>query len=95
MVVSHGDPLRIGKEILDGKEITNGSNYPKNAIPEVHYIMVDSIKALNLHRPYIDAILLAPKNARKAKKVLGIHGFTANIENNAFWKEMKSSLLSG
>jgi predicted alpha/beta hydrolase family esterase len=29
----------------------------------------------NLHKPYIDAIFLAPKNARKAKKVLAVHGY--------------------
>lgn len=32
---------------------------------------------LNLHRPYIDSILLAPKNAQKPKKVLGVHGWTS------------------
>ena len=29
----------------------------------------------NLHKPYIDSIFLAPQNAKKAKKVLGVHGF--------------------
>jgi isoleucyl-tRNA synthetase len=35
----------------------------------------------NLHKPYIDSVFLAPKNARKPKKVLGIHGFrrTENV----------------
>ena len=31
----------------------------------------------NLHKPYIDSVFLAPKNARKAKKVLGVHGSTS------------------
>jgi hypothetical protein len=49
----------------------------KNAITETFILDLENKKALNLHKPYIDSVFLAPKNTRKAKKVLGVHGWTS------------------
>lgn len=47
----------------------------------------------NLHKPYIDSIFLAPKNARKAKKVLGVHGFRRNDSVVDFFAKAKENLM--
>jgi hypothetical protein len=47
----------------------------KNGDISTIYVDRSTQKQLNLHKPYIDSILLAPQNTQKAKKVLGVHGF--------------------
>ena len=71
-VVSHGFPVRIATEYLNGKRASTKTH---NADTRTFILDVANKSLLNLHRPYIDSILLAPQNAKKAKKVLGVHGF--------------------
>ena len=46
----------------------------------------------NLHKPYIDSVFLAPKNARKAGKVLGVHGFCRTDDVVDFLKWTRKNL---
>jgi hypothetical protein len=42
----------------------------------------------NLHKPYIDSVFLQNPKATKAKKVLGIHGWTSRglaSKDEGFW----------
>lgn len=71
-IVSHGFPVRIATEYLTGKKTKDGV---KNAEPKTFILDVANKNLLNLHRPYIDSILLQNSKAKKAQKILGIHGF--------------------
>ena len=46
---------------------------------------------LNLHRPYIDEILIAPKNTPQNQKILGIHGWKSSGSGH-LWGHLKDSL---
>ena len=49
----------------------------------------------NLHKPYIDSVLLKNPKATKAKKVLGVHGWTSrwlNSWEDGFWSYTKENL---
>jgi predicted alpha/beta hydrolase family esterase len=47
----------------------------ENAKPRTFILDNANKGLLNLHKPYIDSIFLAPRNARKPKKVLAVHGY--------------------
>lgn len=79
VICSHGDPIFHMRQYLhnfdyEDKKVRT-ANYPSRENYDVDYIFSDSCTPLNLHRPYIDSIFLAPQNAKKAKKILGVHGF--------------------
>lgn len=74
VIVSHGFPVRIATEYLTGKKASKTTH---NADTRTFILDVANKCMLNLHKPYIDSVFLAPKNARKAKKVLGVHGWTS------------------
>ncbi len=73
-IVSHGFPVRIATEYLTGKR---ASETTKNADVRTFILDVANKNLLNLHKPYIDSILLQNPKTKKAKKVLGIHGWTS------------------
>ena len=78
LIVSHADQIALIKEYLtDEKAFANNIDLPKVGEPISIYYDRSSQKQLNLHKPYIDSVFLAPKNARKVKKVLGVHGWTS------------------
>lgn len=69
----------------------------KNATIETFILDVANKKQLNLHKPYIDSIFLAPKNARKAKKVLGVHGWNSKSDKSkapSKWYYLKEYLVN-
>lgn len=67
-IVSHGFPVRIVTEYLTGKKTKDGV---KNAEPKTFILDVANKNLLNLHRPYIDSILLQNQKIKPtAKKVL-------------------------
>ncbi len=74
-VVSHGFPIRIITEYLTGKRASEKTH---NADLRRFILDVANKNLLNLHKPYIDAILLQNPKAKKAKKVLGIHGWMSS-----------------
>ncbi len=75
LVVSHGIPTRVLNQYLTGKKAPNKTH---NADTKTFILDVANKNLLNLHKPYIDSIFLAPKNTQKAKKVLGVHGYCRN-----------------
>lgn len=91
-MVSHGFPTGVMSAYLRDKQIKTEI---KNAEIETFILDVAHKKQLNLHKPYIDSIFLAPKNARKAEKVLGIHGWTSRglkSGEDGFWFYTKHQL---
>jgi broad specificity phosphatase PhoE len=70
-MVSHGYPTRIIQELLTSKI---DSKNIKNADTRTFILDVANKNLLNLHKPYIDSVLLKNPKATKAKKVLGVHG---------------------
>jgi broad specificity phosphatase PhoE len=75
LIVSHGFPVRILDEYLTGKTKPNTAKSPDNAKTHSFILDVANKNLLNLHKPYIDSVLLKNPKATKAKKVLGVHGF--------------------
>lgn len=73
-IVTHGFPARIAGEYLTGKTTSKTAKSPENAKTQTFILDVANKNLLNLHKPYIDSIFLENKKARKAEKVLGIHG---------------------
>lgn len=67
LVVSHGFPTGVMSAYLRGKSIRDKV---ENATPETFILDVANKTQLNLHRPYIDLIFLAPEKSEKPKKVL-------------------------
>jgi isoleucyl-tRNA synthetase len=55
------------------------------------YTYTNSGEEVDIHKHFVDEVFLKDENNFKAKNVLGIHGFTWNIETNDFWKKMKEN----
>ena len=92
LVVSHGFPTGVMSAYLRGKKIRDEV---KNATTETFILDVANKTQLNLHRPYIDSILLKPTYAKKAQKVLGVHGWMSDgLDEGSqdFWLELKNEL---
>lgn len=64
---------------------------PKNAETMTYILDVANKQQLNLHKPYIDSIFLAPENTEKPKKVLGVHGMMSDITKQS-WIERKKEI---
>lgn len=60
LICSHGDPLLLLKGYIKGFDYDSVSDdhYPANADPMIEYVRSDTGKMLDLHRPYIDSIVL-------------------------------------
>jgi valyl-tRNA synthetase len=86
-IVTHWFPARIAGEFLTWKTTPKTAKSPENAKIETFILDVAHKNLLNLHKPYIDSVFLAPKNARKAGKVLGVHGFRRTDECRWFSQE--------
>ncbi|PIE85557.1 hypothetical protein CSA08_01330, partial [Candidatus Gracilibacteria bacterium] len=103
VICSHGDPTFLGRMSLHNdidysQKYTCGKylkNNPKKAdiskIYGIEYVYTESKKAIDLHKHFVDEIFVKNENNFTAKNVLGIHGYTGNIEND-FWKTMKNNL---
>lgn len=56
------------------------------------YYFTDNWKELDLHRPYIDKVLVKDENNFKAKNVLGVHGYDRTMKVVDFLAWVKESL---
>lgn len=72
LIVSHGFPTGVMSAYLRDKKIRDEV---KNATTETFILDNANKTPLNLHKPYIDSVFLENPKARKAKKVLGVHGY--------------------
>lgn len=91
-VVSHGFPVSVAGAFLNLKEITVKTE-EKNADPITYIIDNFNKNGLNLHRPYIDAILLKDEKNFEAKKILGIHGWKSSPDTT-IWKKIRENTLA-
>lgn len=78
VLCAHSSGIAIMDYILRGKNNWNEhykEECPKLAIPNISYAYSTSGKPVDLHKHFVDNILLKNPKARKAKKVLGVHGY--------------------
>lgn len=96
--MSHADQIALIKEYLtDKKAFANNIDLPKVGEPISIYYDRSSQKQLNLHKPYIDNILLAPKKSKKeavTKVIFVRHGRTDYNELNISDSELDTSRLN-
>ncbi len=100
LVCSHGESWALFEAIYEAR-ISNTTpleaynEMPKNAEPKSYYYFSQNAGAFNLHKPYIDAVLLQNPKAKKAKKVLWIHGWTSRglkSWDEGFWLPWQEKL---
>lgn len=92
--MSHGFPINVFSAHLRGDNLRQEV---KNASLETFILDVANKHLLNLHKPYIDSVFLTPKNARKAKKVLGVHGWNSKSDKSkapSKWYYLKEYLAN-
>jgi broad specificity phosphatase PhoE len=89
LIVSHGFPVRIATEYLTEKK---ASEKTENAKIQTFILDVANKNLLNLHKPYIDSILLQNPKATKPKKVLGVHGFRRTDKVIDFFAQTSKNL---
>lgn len=67
VICSHGDPLLLLRGYIRGfdYDTISDAQYPKNADPLIEYVWSDSGKMLDLHRPYIDHVVLVDETTAK------------------------------
>ena len=88
-MVSHGIPTDILTEYITDKKTQKKS---RNAETQTFILDVANRQQLNLHKPYIDSVFLKNSKARKAKKVLGVHGFCRTEDVIDFLEGTKKNL---
>nr|MDD3720466.1 class I tRNA ligase family protein [Candidatus Gracilibacteria bacterium] len=84
LICSHGDPLLLAKKVIKDFDFDNKNirkeMYPSKENFDVAYVYSNTLQEVDLHKHFVDELLIKNEKNLKAKNVLGVHGFKRNPE---------------
>lgn len=97
VICSHGDPLVLMRKVFEDYDyetekyendryLENNPKYGVEKMYQTHYVYSNTYRLVDLHKHFVDEIILKGEENIEIKNVLGIHGRTSSIKKES-WKK--------